>query len=272
MALQWKREHPEFTTVLYDKAEGIAKIAMNRPEKMNGANSTMTKEMEQAFLDAWHDNEVGVVVVTGTGKAFCTGGDVSERDGETGRYKGVQWNGVMTMVHYLIRNIPKPVIAMVNGYAIGGGQVIQQLCDLSIASDKAVFGQVGPKFGSFDAGLGGGSLARYVGEKKAKEIWFLCRRYTAQQALEMGLVNAVVPEDKLEEETVKWAKEMLEMSPTALKLLKYSMNAQTDHLYGFERLGLGMIKMFYSMEEGREGGNAFLERRKPNHAKFRKNV
>ena len=272
MHIEWKKEHPKFQAVVYEKAEGIAKVIMNRPEKKNAANSQMTKEMEESFLAAWHDDEVGVIVLTGAGDAFCSGGDVSERDSLTGTYKGAIWGGVGTMVHYLIRNVPKPVIAMVNGFAMGGGQVFQQLCDISIASEKAVFGQVGPRFGSFDAGMGAGYLARVVGEKKAREMWFLCRRYNAQQALQMGLINAVVPHEKLEEETVKWAKEMMELSPTALKALKYAFNAQTDHLYGFEKLSLTMGKMFYSMEEGKEGGRAFQEKRKPDHAKYRRNV
>lgn len=270
--MEWKREQPEFTDVVYEKGEEIAKITINRPDKRNAVRRQTTREMEHAFLDAWHDDGIGVVVLTGVGNAFCSGGDVSERDPETGRYRGVELDGLGTMVHYLIRNIPKPVIAMVNGYAIGGGHVYHLLCDLSIASEKAVFGQVGPRFGSFDAGFGAGYLARVVGEKKAREIWFLCRRYTAQEALDMGLVNWVVPEEKLEEETIKICKEIMELSPTALKSLKVAFNAETDHLYGAEKIGMSMLRMFYNMEEGREGSKAFLEKRKPEHTKFRKNL
>jgi len=270
--MEWKREHTEFTDVLYEKGAEIAKITINRPDKRNAVRRQTTKEMEIAFLDAWHDDGIGVVVVTGVGNAFCSGGDVSERDPETGRYAGVEWDGLGTMIHYLIRNIPKPVIAMVNGYAIGGGQVYQLMCDLSIASEKAVFGQVGPRFGSFDAGFGAAYLARVVGEKKAREMWFLCRRYTAQEALQMGLLNWVVPHDKLEEETVKVAREIMELSPTALKCLKYSFNADTDHMYGMERLNSTLLRMFQQTEEGKEGSRAFIEKRKPQHTRFRKNL
>lgn len=268
----WQRVHPEFSDIVYEKGDEIAKLTINRPDKKNAVRRQTTKEIEIAFLDAWHDDGIGVVILTGVGDSFCSGGDVSERDRETGRYKGVEWDGLGTMVHYLIRNIPKPVIAMVNGYAVGGGQVYQLLCDLSVASDRAVFGQVGPRFGSFDAGFGVGYLARVVGEKKAREIWFLCRRYSAQEALEMGLVNWVVPHDRLEPETIKICQEIMELSPTALKALKYFFNAETDHLYGAERINLAMLRMFYGMEEGKEGSRAFLEKRKPEHRKFRRNL
>jgi len=270
--MEWKREHPEFTDVLYEKGAEIAKITINRPEKRNAIRAQTTKELQIAFLDAWHDDNVGVVILTGVDNAFCSGGDVSERDAETGRYKGLEFDGLGTMVHFMIRIIPKPVIAMVNGYAIGGGHVYHLICDLTAASEKAVFGQVGPRFGSFDAGFGAGYLARVVGEKKAREIWYLCRRYTAQQALDMGLVNWVFPHDKLEEETVKICQEIMELSPTALKTLKYFFNAETDHLYGAERLGISTLRLFQGTEEGKEGSQAFLEKRKPQHRKFRKNI
>ena len=177
--MEWKRERTDFVNIIYEKGEEIAKIVINRPKVKNAFNVSTTKEIEEAFMDAWHDNDIGVVILTGTEDSFCSGGDVSERDPKTGRYSGVIWDGAATMVHYLIRNIPKPVIAAVNGFAVGGGNVVAQLCDITIASDKAKFGQVGPRFGSFDAGMGAGYLARVVGEKKAREIWLMCRRYTA---------------------------------------------------------------------------------------------
>jgi len=264
--MEWKREHTEFTDVLYEKGAEIAKITINRPDKRNAVRRQTTKEMEIAFLDAWHDDGIGVVVVTGVGNAFCSGGDVSERDPETGRYAGVEWDGLGTMIHYLIRNIPKPVIAMVNGYAIGGGQVYQLMCDLSIASEKAVFGQVGPRFGSFDAGFGAAYLARVVGEKKAREIWYMCRQYDAKEALEMGLVNAVVPLDQLEDEGVKWAKEMLRNSPLALRLMKSSFNAELDGMVGITDLAHNANMLFYMSDEGNEGRDAFLQKREPRYS------
>ncbi|MFH1087485.1 MAG: enoyl-CoA hydratase-related protein [Chloroflexota bacterium] len=258
--MDWKKvELPGVTDVLYSKAEGIAKVSINRPEMRNAFRPKTGDDILDAFMDAWHDDNVGVVVFTGEGSAFCSGGDVSVRDPETGRYKGVKWNGASGLTHWVIRNIPKPVVAMVNGFAIGGGHVFHTLCDLTVGSDKAVFGQVGPKFGSFDCSFGICYLARLVGEKKAREIWFLCRRYSAQQALDMGLINFMVPHDKLEEETVKVCKEILGMSPTALKILKYAANSESDHLYGIERLEFSMLRMYYFMDEAREGGKAFLE-------------
>jgi dihydroxynaphthoic acid synthetase len=212
---------------------------------------------------AWHDGSVGVVVLTGAGeRAFSTGGDQRERTAEG--YGGGGGLGLdMHGLHGIIRAIPKPVIAMVNGYAIGGGHVLHVLCDLSIAADTASFGQVGPKVGSVDPGFGTAYLARLVGEKKAREIWYLCRRYTAAEALAMGLVNAVVPAAELRAETEKWCKELLEKSPTALKLAKQSFNADTEHIAGITELGFSALELYYATPEAAEGRNAFLERRPP---------
>jgi len=263
----------DFTEILYDKKDGVAKITINRLEKYNACTTTTIYELTQAFMDAWVDKTVGVVVLTGAGdKAFCTGGDQSIR--EAGGYAGtvaalpleVGWQQVST----LIRTIPKPVIARVNGYAIGGGHVFHVVCDFSIASDKAKFGQAGPKVGSFDPGYGTGDLVRAVGLKRAKEIWFMCRQYTAQEAYDMGLVNVVVPHDKLDEEVDRWCKELLEKSPTALKMLKYAFHAETDGVVGVTNLGVGGLSMFYDTEESLEGKNAFIEKRKPDFNKFRK--
>jgi dihydroxynaphthoic acid synthetase len=261
-----------FDEILYEKKEGVATITINRPEKYNACTPVTIYELSQAFMDAWVDSEVGVVVFTGAGdKAFCTGGAQSLR--QKGGYKGtlaalpleVGWQ----QVSLLIRTIPKPVIARVNGFAIGGGNVFQVVCDLSIASETAQFGQAGPRVGSFDPGYGTGDLARAVGMKKAKEIWYLCRRYSAVEALEMGLVNAVVPPDKLDEEVGKWGRELLEKSPTALKMLKYAFHGETDGVMGISNLGVGGLSMFYETEESLEGKTAFMEKRMPDFARFR---
>lgn len=261
-----------YTEILYEKKYGVARITINRPDKYNACTPVTVFEITQALTDAWVDKTVGVVVFTGAGdKAFCTGGDQSIRG--KGGYEGtiaalpleVGWQQVTS----LIRSIPKPVIARVNGYAIGGGHVFQMVCDLSIASETAQLGQVGPKVGSFDPGFGTGDLARTVGIKKAKEIWFMCRRYTAKEAKEMGLVNEVVPPDKLDEEVDKWCKELLEKSPTALKMLKYAFHAETDGIAGITNLGIGGLSMYYNTDESVEGRNAFMEKRKPDFNKFR---
>jgi len=263
-----------FKEILYEKKDGVARITINRPEKYNACTPVTLLEIGQALTDAWVDNTVGVVVFTGAGeKAFCTGGDQSIRD--EGGYQGtiaalpleVAWQTVTT----LIRTIPKPVIARVNGFAIGGGHVFQVVCDLSIAADTAKLGQAGPKVGSFDPGFGTADLARSVGMKRAKEIWFLCRKYTAQQALEMGLVNAVVPADQLDAEVDKWCQELLTKSPTALKMLKYAFHAETDGTAGITNLGVGGLSLFYGTEESVEGRNAFMEKRKAYFGKFRRN-
>ena len=263
----------DFTEILYEKMDGVARVTINRPQKYNACTTVTLMELGQALTDAWVDNSVGVVVFTGAGgKAFCTGGDQSIRDeaGYQGTVAALPLEVAWQTVTSLIRNIPKPVIARVNGYAIGGGHVFQVVCDLSIAADTAKLGQAGPKVGSFDPGFGTAELARLVGMKRAKEIWFLCRQYTAQQALEMGLVNAVVPADELDAEVARWCAELLEKSPTALKMLKYAFHAATDGVPGITNLGVGGLSMYYNTEESIEGVNAFMERRKPDFGKFRK--
>ncbi len=262
----------DFQEILFENKDGVARITINRPEKYNACTTTTIFELTQAFTHAWVDKTVGVVVLTGAGdKAFCTGGDQSIR--ESGGYAGtvaslpleVGWQQVTG----LIRSIPKPVIARVNGFAIGGGHVFHVVCDFSIASEKAQFGQAGPRVGSFDPGYGTGELVRAVGLKKAKEIWFLCRRYSAAEALAMGLVNAVTPHEKLDAEVNRWCAELLEKSPTALKMLKYAFHAETDGVVGITNLGVGGLSMFYDTEESLEGKNAFMEKRKPDFSKFR---
>lgn len=257
-----------FKDIIYEKKGGVAKIIFNRPEVYNAFRTDTLKEVAEAFEDAERDSSVGVVVLTGAGeKAFCTGGDQKEAAGQDGYNKDMTyWHGI---VHQSIRNIPKPVIAAVNGYAIGGGQILQLICDLSIASDNAKFGQAGPKVGSFDAGFGASYLTRVVGEKKAREIWFLCRQYSAQEALEMGLVNKVVPANKLDEEVNKWCQEILALSPTALKFCKLAFNAETDHMIGFDKWSESAVRLFWASDEAKEAKKAFAEKRKPDFSKFR---
>lgn len=261
----------EFQDIVFEKKEGIGWIVINRPHVLNAFRPRTVDEMVEAFLDSWHDDNIGVVVLTGRGdKAFCSGGDVKLRGhggyiDETGARPRLQ----VLELHRVIRMIPKPVIAMVNGFAIGGGHVLHMLCDLTLASDNAVFGQVGPRVGSFDAGFGSVYLARMVGEKKAREIWYLCRRYSAQDALEMGLVNKVVPKGELEAETLTWCRELLEKSPTALRMLKASFNADTDWVYGLQAIAHGATSLYYMTEESQEGRRSFLEKRRPDFSKFR---
>jgi len=257
-----------YTDVLYEKKNGVAWITINRPEVRNAFRTTTVAELTDAFVDARWDPSIGVVVLTGAGdKAFCSGGDQKER-GQGGYAAGAASQRPMDVeaLHNAIRQIPKPVIAMVNGFAVGGGHVLHVLCDLSIASDNAIFGQTGPRVGSVDAGHGTGFLARVVGEKKAREIWYLCRQYSAQDALAMGLVNAVVPAAELRAETERWCRELLEKSPTALKLAKQSFNADTEHIAGITELGFAALELYYRTDEAEEGRRAFLERRPP---KFR---
>jgi naphthoate synthase len=256
----------KFEDILYEKKDGIAKVIINRPDVMNAFRAQTVHEMIQAFQDAWDDDGVGVVVLTAAGdRAFCTGGDQkSKKEGSYG-FRG----GEITHLHGIIRHIPKPVIAAVNGYAIGGGHVFHVICDITIASEKAVFGQVAPKFGSVDPGFGTAYLTRVVGEKKAREIWYLCRRYKAQEALEMGLVNKVVPHDKLEEEVEGWCKEILQMSPTALRIAKSSFNADTDHIHGIEAVGYAALDLYWNTEESAEGTKAFMEKRAPEFRKLK---
>ncbi len=262
----------EFQDILYEKKDGVARVTINRPQKYNACAPLTILELTQALMDAWVDETVGVVVLTGAGeKAFCTGGDQSVRtkSGYEGTVAALPMEQGWQQVTQLIRNMPKPVIARVNGFAIGGGHVFQTVCDLSIAADTAQFGQAGPRVGSFDPGFGTGDLARLVGMKKAKEIWFLCRRYTAQEALEMGLVNKVVPMAELDQEVDRWCQELLDKSPTALKMLKFAFHAETDGVAGITNLGIGGLSMYYGTDESMEGRNAFMEKRKADYGKFR---
>jgi len=249
----------DLTDVLYEKRDGVAWITINRPERRNAFRSRTVRDLIACFREAARDHDVGVAVLTGAGdKAFCSGGDQKER--AEGGYEELD----VTTLHALIRNIPKPVIAMVNGFAIGGGHVLHVLCDLSIAADTAVFGQVGPRVGSVDPGFGTAYLARVVGEKKAREIWYLCRQYSAAEALAMGLVNKVVPAAELRHEVEAWCAELLAKSPTALKLAKVSFNADTDHIHGIGSLGFAALELYYETDESKEGARAFNEKRAPN--------
>ncbi len=261
---------PEFTDILFDTADGIARITINRPHVRNAFRPETVDEMMTALHLARLDRAVGVVILTGAGtEAFCAGGDQKVR-GEDGGYRdqaGVNHLNALDLQR-MIRTLPKPVVAMVAGWAIGGGNVLHLVCDLTIAADNARFGQTGPKVGSFDAGLGAGLMARAVGLKKAKEIWFLCRQYDARQALEMGLVNTVVPLANLEEETVAWCREMLRLSPTALRVLKAGFNADTDGLSGIQELAGNATALFYMTDEGQEGRNAFNDKRPPDFSGF----
>lgn len=252
-----------FQDVLYEARDGVAWVTINRPQVRNAFRARTVDELVAAFRQAWADPDIGVVVLTGAGdRAFCSGGDQKER-GASG-YGSTTGIGLdVASLHGIIRNIPKPVIAMVNGYAIGGGHVLHVLCDLSIAADSAIFGQTGPRVGSVDPGFGTAYLARVVGEKKAREIWYLCRQYTAAEALEMGLVNKVVPADQLRAEVERWCVELLEKSPTALKLAKYSFNADTDHIHGITEMGFSALELYYETPEALEGRNAFVEKRTP---------
>lgn len=260
-----------YTDILYDKMPGIAKITINRPEVRNAFRPLTIKEMMHAFDDARMDPSIGVIILTGQGKeAFCAGGDQKIR-GDAG-YKDDSGTEHLNVLEFQrqIRTCPKPVIAMVAGYAIGGGHVLHVVCDLTIAADNAIFGQTGPKVGSFDGGFGSSYLARIVGQKKAREIWFLCRKYNAQQALDMGLVNAVVPYEELESTTIAWCREILELSPIALRCLKSALNADCDGQTGLQELAGNATMLFYMTEEGQEGRNAFVEKRKPNFKKFKR--
>lgn len=268
MSMKWKKVK-DYTDIIYEYADGIAKITINRPEVRNAFRPETTQELMDAFADARDNSAVGVVLFTGAGdKAFCSGGDQRVR-GDAGYVGGDKIPRLNVLdLQRQIRTLPKPVIAVVAGYAIGGGNVLATVCDLTIAADNAIFGQTGPKVGSFDAGYGSTYLARIVGHKKAREIWYLCRQYNAQEALAMGLVNAVVPLHQLEEEAVRWAKELLEKSPLALRLLKAAFNADTDGLAGLQQLGGDATLLYYMSEEAQEGRDAYLEKRKPNFKKF----
>lgn len=260
MARKWVKER-EYEDILYETYNGIAKITINRPEVRNAFRPKTVMEMIDAFSYARDDSKIGVIILTGAGnKAFCSGGDQKVRG--HGGYVGddnIPRLNVLDLQR-LIRTLPKPVIAMVAGYAIGGGNVLQVVCDLTIAADNAIFGQTGPKVGSFDGGYGAGYLASIVGQKKAREIWYLCRQYTAREALEMGLVNKVVPLDQLEDETVKWAEEILKKSPTAIRFMKAAFNAATDGLAGIQQLAGDATLLFYTTDEAKEGRDAFKEK------------
>jgi len=259
-----------FADIIYEKCEeGIAKITINRPEVRNAFRPETVQEMQAAFDDARDDAAIGVIILTGQGKeAFCSGGDQRVR-GKGGYVGGDRIPRLNVLdLQRQIRTLPKPVVAMVAGYAIGGGHVLHMICDLTIAADNARFGQTGPKVGSFDGGYGASYMARIVGQKKAREIWFLCRQYDAQQALQMGLVNTVVPCERLEAETVQWCREMLANSPIALRCLKAALNADCDGQAGLQELAGNATLLFYLSEEGQEGRNAYMEKRKPDFRKF----
>jgi len=265
MTPNWQQVR-EFEDILYHKSEGMARISINRPQVHNAFRPTTVVELLAAFNDARDDPKIGVVLFMGEGgRAFCSGGDQRVRghggyvgEGETPRFH-------VTELHKLIRSMPKVVIALVAGYAIGGGHVLHVVCDLTIAADNARFGQTGPKVGSFDGGFGAIQLARLVGQKKAREIWYLCRQYDAREAEAMGLVNAVVPLDRLEEEGVNWAREILSKSPLAIRLLKSSFNAEMDGMVGLTELAHNTNMLFYMTDEGTEGKTAFLEKRQPRY-------
>jgi naphthoate synthase len=273
MSVDWKIAKP-YKDIIYEKFEGIAKITINRPDKRNAFRPDTVLEMYDAFADAREDSNVGVILLTGNGPAkdgkyaFCSGGDQAIR-GDKG-YVGA--DGIPRLnildVQKQIRSIPKPVIALVAGYAIGGGHVLHVMCDMTIAADNAVFGQTGPKVGSFDGGFGSSFLARMVGQKRAREIWYLCRQYNAQEAFQMGMVNKVVPVDELENEGVQWAKEILEKSPLAIRLLKSAFNAELDGQSGIQELAGNATLLYYMSEEAQEGKNAYNEKRKPDFKKF----
>ena len=270
MAERWITIH-EFEDIRYERTEdGIAKITINRPKVRNAFRPKTVSEMKVAFDMARDDSEIGVIILTGEGpEAFCSGGDqrVRGKAGYVDPKEGIPRLNILD-VQKQIRSMPKPVVAMVAGYAIGGGHVLHVVCDLTIAADNARFGQTGPKVGSFDAGLGSSYLSRIIGQKKAREIWFLCRQYDAKQALEMGLVNTVVPLADLEQETLKWCREMMQLSPMALRFLKSAMNADCDGQIGLLDFGGNATLLYYLSEEAQEGRNAYVDKRKPDFKKF----
>jgi len=266
--IEWK-DTGSYDDIKYHKAEGIAKITINRPGRRNAFRPQTVFEMGRAFEDARQDPQIGVIIITGEGdKAFCSGGDQNVR-GDAGYVddEGVARLNVLDFQRQ-IRTCPKPVIAMVAGYAIGGGHVLHMMCDLTIAADNAVFGQTGPKVGSFDGGYGASYMARIVGQKKAREIWFLCRQYDAREALQMGLVNCVVPLERLEEETIQWCREILANSPMAIRCLKAALNADCDGQAGLQELAGNATMLFYMTAEGQEGRDAYVQKRKPDFTKF----
>jgi naphthoate synthase len=261
----------EFEEIKFEYFEGIAKITINRPRYRNAFTPDTVREMIESMTYCRECQDISTIILTGEGdKAFCSGGDQHKKNiaGYIGK-DGVPRLNVLDL-QKMIRSIPKPVVAMVNGYAIGGGHVLHVVCDLSIASENAIFGQTGPRVGSFDAGFGASYLARVVGQKKAREIWFLCKQYTAAEALEMGLVNTVVPLEQLEDETVAWCKKMMEHSPLALRMIKAGLNAELDGQAGIQELAGNATMLYYMTEEAHEGKNAFLEKRKPDFGKYPK--
>jgi len=268
MAYTWEKASTfNFTDIIYEMRPGVAKITINRPKTFNAFTSNTMKELVEALEEAANDDAIGVVILTGAGtKAFCTGGDAKEA--EAG-YSSEMFRHT-PKVHALIREMPKPVIAAVNGFAIGGGQVLQQICDLSIASETAQLGQAGPMVGSFDAAFGAAYLTRVVGEKKAREIWYLCRRYTAKEALEMGLVNAVVPPDKLEEEVDTWCDEILAKSPGTIRSLKAAFGSMSAEIRGLEIVAFDSLWRYYATEEAKYYKESFWEKKKPDSLKYRK--
>ncbi len=258
-----------YEDILYESAEGVARLTINRPKVMNAFRARTCEELIDALNRAGWDKSIGVIVLAGSGeKAFCTGGDQSAHDGQ---YVGRGIIGLpVEELQSLIRDVPKPVIARVQGYAIGGGNVLATLCDFTIASERAIFGQVGPKVGSVDPGFGTAYLARVVGEKKAREMWYLCRRYSAAEALAMGLVNTVVPHDHLDAEVAQWCAEIIEKSPTAIAIAKRSFNADTESIRGIGAMGMQALSMYYASDESREGVRAFAEKRRPDFRKYQK--
>jgi naphthoate synthase len=271
-AAEWRPGGGEYEDIRYELAGGIAKLTIDRPELRNAFRPETLIELSEALERAREDTDVGVIILTGEGPlAFCSGGDQQVR-GDSGYVAGGTTVGRfhVTDLQVQMRRTPKPIVAMIAGYAIGGGHVLHVVCDLSIAADNARFGQTGPRVGSFDGGFGASLLAAQVGQKKAKEIWFLCRQYTAEEALGMGLVNTVVPLEDLEEETVRWCREMLELSPFALRLLKASFNAAEDGLTGIQQLAHDTNLLFYASQEAQEGRDAYREKRPPDFGKFPK--
>jgi 2-ketocyclohexanecarboxyl-CoA hydrolase len=257
-----------YDDILVSTGDGVATITINRPQVLNAMRAQTVEELIDAFREAGWDKTIGVIVLTGAGRAFCTGGDQSAH---TGQYGGRGSIGLpIEELQSIIRDVPKPVIARVHGYAIGGGNVLATLCDLTIASESGVFGQVGPKVGSIDPGFGTAYLARIVGEKKAREMWYLCRRYSAVEALNMGLVNVVVPDDQLDAEVASWCADIVERSPSAIAIAKRSFNADTESIRGISWMGMQTVSYLYDSDESREGVNAFREKRKPNFRQFAK--
>ncbi len=265
----WESSHHVFDDILYEKSAGMAKITINRPQVRNAFRPKTVKEMSIALEDARQDSTIGVIILTGAGnEAFCSGGDQKVR--KEGGYADLDGSQSLNVLDFQrqIRTCPKPVIAMVAGYAIGGGHVLHVVCDLTIAADNAIFGQVGPRVGSFDGGLGSSYLARIVGQKKAREIWYLCRQYTANEAFEMGLVNKVVPLEELEKTTIEWCQQILRHSPLALRCLKSALNADCDGEIGLQELAGNATLLYYMSEEAQEGHQAYLEKRAPDFSQF----